>query len=169
MTQVGRAEVERLLHGARPLAPAERAAFVANIHDADVRAAVASLLAADSPQGTSAMQTVIGGAAAVALAEPLVQGSLGHFRIIRLLGRGTMGEVYLAEDIRLDRAVALKLLPREFQGDPGRVRRFDREARAAAALNHPNIVTVHEVGEWQGRHFIATEFVEGETLALRLR
>ena len=102
-------------------------------------------------------------------AAPLVTGTFGHFEIIRPLGQGAMGEVYLAQDVRLVRPVALKLLPTEFQHDIERLGRFQREARAAAALNHPNIVTVHDVGEYQGRPFIATEFVEGETLAERLR
>jgi eukaryotic-like serine/threonine-protein kinase len=168
VTHDGWAEVERLLHEAMQLAPAEREAFVADIEPADVRAEVASLLAAEGARGTSAMKGAIADAAAAAIQEPLAEGTLGHFHIIRPLGHGGMGEVYLAQDVRLGRRVALKLLPRAFQRDTERVRRFEREARAAAALNHPNIVTVHEVGEWQGRPFIATELVEGETLAQML-
>ena len=99
---------------------------------------------------------------------PLAQSSrqaFAHFEIVRLLGRGGMGEVYLAVDLSLGRQVALKLLPTAFQHDPERLRRFIREARAAATLNHPHIVTVYEVGESNGQPFIATEFVEGENLA----
>ena len=80
------------------------------------------------------------------------------------LGSGGMGEVYLAEDIRLNRKVALKLLPQHFTVNPDRVRRFEREARAASALNHPNIVTIYEIGQSNTTHFIATEFVDGKTL-----
>lgn len=75
-----------------------------------------------------------------------------------------MGQVYLAEDTRLGRPVALKLLPTKFTSDPDRVRRFEQEARAASALNHPNIVTIHEIGQSDSLHFIATEFVNGKTL-----
>src|SRR5438034_10582161 len=75
-----------------------------------------------------------------------------------------MGEVYLADDTRLRRKIALKLLPPHFMVNPDRVRRFEREARAASALNHPNIVTIHEIGESNSTHFIATEFVDGKTL-----
>ena len=75
-----------------------------------------------------------------------------------------MGEVYLAEDTRLNRKVALKLLPPHFTVNPDRVRRFEREARAASALNHPNIVTIYEIGQSNKTHFIATEFVDGKTL-----
>jgi Tol biopolymer transport system component len=80
-----------------------------------------------------------------------------------------MGEVYLAEDTRLRRKVALKLLPAEFTRDAGRVRRFEQEARAASALNHPNIITIFEIGAENGAHFIATEFIDGQTLRQRLK
>lgn len=89
---------------------------------------------------------------------------LGHYKIQAALGSGGMGEVYLAEDTRLNRKVALKLLPPHFTVNPDRVRRFEREARAASALNHPNIVTIYEIGQSDTTHFIATEFVDGKTL-----
>ena len=94
--------------------------------------------------------------------------SLGHFQLIQLLGRGGMGEVYVAYDRILHRRVALKLLPDDFAHDAQRRRRFETEARAAGTLNHTNIVTVFEFGETEGRHFLATELVEGETLEARL-
>src|SRR5262245_41440393 len=87
-----------------------------------------------------------------------------NYRIARQLGSGGMGEVYLADDIRLNRKVALKLLPPHFTVNPDRVRRFEREARAASALNHPNIVTIYEIGKSNTTHFIAAEFVDGKTL-----
>src|SRR5215475_14769496 len=93
---------------------------------------------------------------------------LGHYRILSLLGAGGMGEVYLAEDPRLGRKIALKLLPVPFTGDDDRVRRFQREARAASALNHPNIVTIFDIGQVESTHFLATEYIEGETLRERL-
>jgi serine/threonine protein kinase/predicted ATPase len=94
--------------------------------------------------------------------------TLGSYRILEKLGEGGMGAVYLAKDARLGRRVALKLLPTHFASDDERVRRFEQEARAASALNHPNILTVHEIAESQGRRFIVTEFVEGRTLRERL-
>jgi eukaryotic-like serine/threonine-protein kinase len=98
--------------------------------------------------------------------EQLSTGSvLGHFRLVRKLGHGGMGVVYLAQDSKLERQVALKLLPPGFHRDRDRLRRFEREARLTAALSHPNIVTVFEIGEWEGRPFIAAEFVDGETPA----
>ena len=94
--------------------------------------------------------------------------SLSHYNVISLIGAGGMGEVYLAEDTRLGRKVALKLLPKEFTQDPQRVRRFELEARAVSSLNHPNIVTIYEVAQVDGYHFIATEYIDGQTLRERL-
>src|SRR5437667_4547608 len=94
--------------------------------------------------------------------------TISHYRILSKLGAGGMGEVYLAEDTKLERKVAIKLLPAEFTQDADRVRRFIQEAKAASALNHPNIITVHEIGEAEGTRYIATEFIEGETLRQRL-
>ena len=97
--------------------------------------------------------------------ESLVPNStLAHYLIIRKLGSGGMGEVYLARDTKLERSVAIKLLPARYTEDPDRVRRFGQEAKAASALNHPNIIVIHEIGEFDGLHFIVTEFVEGRTL-----
>jgi eukaryotic-like serine/threonine-protein kinase len=89
---------------------------------------------------------------------------IGHYTIQALLGVGGMGEVYLAQDTRLDRRVALKLLPAQFTANEDRKQRFEQEARSASALNHPNIVTIHEIGQNEGTHFIVTEYIEGQTL-----
>ena len=94
--------------------------------------------------------------------------TLAHYEIVRLLGKGGMGEVYVAEDTKLGRRVALKVLPKEMATDPERRSRFEREARAVAGLNHPNIVTVHSVEEADGVHFITMELVVGRTLAAML-
>ena len=93
---------------------------------------------------------------------------LGPYEIITLIGSGGMGEVYRARDTRLLRDVALKVLPESFTADPERVRRFEQEARAVAALNHPNIVSVHDVGNADGVHYIVSELLEGETLRQRI-
>ena len=92
---------------------------------------------------------------------PLSDGTrLGPYEIIAHIGAGGMGEVYRARDSRLGRDVALKILPAAFANDPDRVRRFEQEARAAAALNHPNIVVVHDVGSQGGVFYVATELLE---------
>ncbi len=94
--------------------------------------------------------------------------TISHYRILQKLGSGGMGEVFLAEDTKLGRRVALKLLSEEFTTSRDRLHRFEQEASTASALNHPNILTIHEIGYEGGRHFIATEFVDGLTLRKRL-
>ncbi len=98
----------------------------------------------------------------------MIGNTLSHYKIIEKLGQGGQGEVYLAEDSRLDRKVALKILP-EHLSDRAELReRFEREARAVSSLNHPHICTLHDIGEQDGIHYLVMEHLEGETLAARL-
>src|SRR5262245_20330032 len=175
-------QVKRLYHAALEREPEARNAFLdeACAGDEDLRREVAELLACDIPSDSFIQSPAIEIAARAMAAEPLVEASnnpmgsliagsqIGAYRLLEPLGRGGMGEVHLALDTRLNRKVALKLLLAEFTTDPELLRRFEQEARAASALNHPNIITVYEIGEIEGRRFIATEYVEGETLRRRL-
>jgi serine/threonine protein kinase/formylglycine-generating enzyme required for sulfatase activity len=154
----------------------EREAFLAEAcaGDEDLRREVETLLGYET-EAVNFIETPALNLAAKILAEQSdakIGSQIGAYKIISKLGAGGMGEVYLAEDARLRRKVALKLLPAQFVADSERVRRFEREARAASALNHPNILTIYEIGqtstEFGDVHFIATEFVEGQTLRKRL-
>ncbi|HWS89120.1 MAG TPA: protein kinase, partial [Pyrinomonadaceae bacterium] len=162
---------ENLARAALERPPAERADFLAegSAGDAELRSKADELLsfyaraeAADTV-GLSNGEGA-GGPVSTAPFESLAGRVLGRYRVEREIGRGGMGEVYLARDTRLDRPVALKLLPPSLTSDPARVRRFEREARAASSLNHPNIITVYDVGEQAGMHYIVTEVVDGLTL-----
>src|SRR5215470_13865857 len=155
----------------------ERESFLAEAcgDDDDLRREVESLLAAHDAAGTFLQSPAVEVAAREIVADEdispapqLIGRELANYRIVSLLGRGGMGEVYLAEDKRLRRKVALKALPSGFTGKLDRVRRFEQEVRAASALNHPNILTIHEIGEIENRHFIVSEYVEGETLRQRM-
>jgi hypothetical protein len=143
--------------------------------DANLRREVESLLAAHEDAGSFLQSPAVEVAAIEIVADEVTSPSpqligrkLANYRIVSLLGRGGMGEVYLAEDNRLRRKVALKLLPAQFTNDAERVRRFKREAAAASATNHPNILTIHEIGQIEQTHYLVTEFVAGETLRQRL-
>ena len=163
-------EIDRLFDAVLECEPAERASFLdaACASDYELRREVESLLAAHDRAEkfieAPAMEAAAKVAAARGYAFTALGREIGPYRVLSLLGAGGMGEVYLAEDARLSRRVALKLLPSEFTHDAERIRRFEREARAASALNHPNIVTIYEIGQSDGAYFIATELVEGQTL-----
>src|SRR4051794_11594832 len=101
---------------------------------------------------------------------PIATGTrLGRYEVLAKLGEGGMGQVYLARDTtELERTVAIKVLPKQVASDPERLRRFIQEAKTASSLNHPNILTIHEIGEADSSRFIASEYVEGETLRQKI-
>jgi serine/threonine-protein kinase len=167
-------EVKEIFYAALRHAPEEREQFLNESckDDDHLRREVESLLSSSDAAG-SFMQNPAVGEVADAITgnnEKLrVSQNISHYKIIRLLGEGGMGEVYLAEDTRLERKVALKILPAAFAQDAERMRRFVQEAKAVSALNHPNILTIYETGETDNTNYIASEYVEGETLSERLR
>ncbi len=164
-------QIGKLYHAALEREPAERAAFLAEACGADqaLLCEITSLIVAYEQAGNFIEQPPHDVAAGWQVsANALPKGGFAHYQLLSPLGKGGMGEVWLAEDMRLGRKVAVKLLRAEFTTQPERVRRFAQEARAASALNHPNIITIHKIGETTteagGRHYIVTEYVEGETL-----
>jgi serine/threonine protein kinase/tetratricopeptide (TPR) repeat protein len=179
-------QIELLYHAALECEPDAREAFLndACAGDESLRSEVAGLLAWDILSDSFIQSPAIEIAARAMAAKPpieistssmgsLIVGSwIGAYQLLEPLGRGGMGEVYLALDTRLGRKVAVKLLPARFTTDAGRVRRFAREARSVSALNHPNIITIHEIGEVRTEagdtHYLVTEYVEGATLRQRM-
>jgi eukaryotic-like serine/threonine-protein kinase len=167
-------QVEDIFCAVIVLPPAERLSFLEQScgDDETLRSEVESLLSFDETYA-SVIDTPPESLAAELLAAPqrsqIIGKTIGRYQILSLLGKGGMGEVYLAEDGELQRKAALKFLPAEFLNSEERLRRFAREARAASALNHPNILTIYEIGNDNGLRFIASELVIGITLREKLR
>jgi eukaryotic-like serine/threonine-protein kinase len=139
--------------------------------DDQLRDEVMSLLAAHQQAGSFLGQPVLAPGATTKITDParsLLGRSVSHYQVISALGEGSVGQVYLALDLRLGRKVALKFLRQEFTRDPKLVQRFMREAQAASGISHPNIVTIFEIEENECGHFIATEYIDGQTLRQRL-
>ena len=158
---------KEILEQALRLAPEERQAYLDSAcgADADLRSEVESLIASHEEAGSQFLDAAAPEVLQLAPPRTLTSGTkLGQYEIVELLGAGGMGEVYRARDTRLDRSVAIKILPAAFSADRDRLRRFEEEARSASALNHPNIITIHELGHDGSTHYIAMELVEGKTL-----
>jgi eukaryotic-like serine/threonine-protein kinase len=168
-------KIEAVFHAAAELDVEARTAFVAEVcgNDLSLRHEVESLLSGRA-RSVGIMDATPLDRAALRLLAAEHEGSfvgrvIGRYRVLAQLGAGGMGEVYAAEDTELGRKVALKLLPAALVGNAEQASRLQREARAASALNHPNIITVHETGEADGLRFIAMEFIQGETLRRQMR
>lgn len=166
-------QIEQLFHLALEQKPDQRGGFLEHACSGDelLRSEVEALISSHE-QAQDFIETPASDLAAELLAKGhtglAVGQSVGGYEIVSVLGVGGMGEVYLAKDPRLGRHVALKLLPAQFTINADRLRRFEQEARAVSVLNHPNIVTIHEIGRDNSSQFIVTEFVEGQTLRQRM-
>src|SRR5438552_5780959 len=165
--------IKTLLQSALEREPGERSAFLsaACAGDESLRKEVESFIISHEQAGGFIEEPAfeVMAESLVNKQTELVGQMLGQYRVLEQLGAGGMGEVYLAQDTRLGRKVALKMLPADLTAEDERVRRFQQEARAASALNHPNIITIYEIAEMDSRRFMATEFIDGETLFERLK
>ena len=167
-------QVEALFYEALELAPEARAEFLDQkcAGDPDLRKEVSTLLDSSEHSMEFIQQPVLKAAHKMIAAERrkmMAPGTeLAHYKVISLLGAGGMGEVYLAEDLQLRRKVALKMIAPDLTLDERGLKRFQQEAQAASALNHPNILTIYEFGQAKGMQFIASEFIDGTTLRQQL-
>src|SRR6266516_33140 len=173
MTPARLQTVEEIFHVALDQEPDQIGAFLDAACEGDevLRRKVEALLASHLRAGAFIETPVAGIAASIVengQADLLVGHTIGHYKLSERIGSGGMGEVYLATDMTAGRKAALKLLPERFTGDAERLKRFEQEARALVGLNHPNILTIYEIGEDDSTHYIASELIEGETLRQRL-
>jgi serine/threonine protein kinase len=162
-------QIEEMFHAAIDHEPSARAAYLAQTCDGDdsLRTELEGLLACHH-QVSRLFDYPPADLAAALLTRSNYQGTISHYRIVKKIGIGGMGEVYLAEDSRLNRKVALKILPPHFSKDPDRLRRFEQEARAAGMLNHPNIVAIYDTGTNNGSPYIVSELLQGVVLQQKL-
>src|SRR6266487_2101009 len=169
MTRAQLQTIKEIFHGALDCQPDKVSAFLETACQGDevLRCEVDAFLTAHRHAGNFIEAPVAALAANIiekGQADLLVGQTFGHYKISKRIGSGGMGEVYLATDVTAGRKAALKLLPIRFTGDAERLKRFRQEARAVVGLNHPNILTVYEIGEDHSTHYIASELIEGETL-----
>ncbi|MCI0392271.1 MAG: protein kinase [Acidobacteria bacterium] len=167
-------QIELLYHNAQERAPEDRPAFLeeACAGDEELRREIESLLASHDDADSfieKAPDDVIAGMIAEEQARSIIGRTLDHYQVRSLLGQGGMGEVYRAHDTRLNRDVAVKILPEHLAGDAEALRRFEREAKAVAALSHPNILSIFDFGTEQGVNYAVMELLEGETLRDRMK
>src|SRR6266542_3144311 len=173
MTPARLKTVAAIFHAALEQEPVQVSAFLGRACEGDavLQREVKVLLASDQRAGRFIETSAVGLAAKIIQneqADLLVGRTIGHYKISKRIGTGGMGDVYLATDMTAGRKAALKLLPTRFTSDAERLKRFQQEARALVGLNHPNILTIYEIGEDHSTHYIASELIEGETLRQRL-
>src|SRR6478752_6616949 len=173
MTPARLQTIEEIFHAALDQEPEQTSAFLDTACEGDqlLRRKVETLLASHQQAGGFIETSAVGITTRIienGQADLLVDRTIGHYKISKRIGAGGMGEVYLATDITAGRKAALKLLPARFTGNAERLTRFQQEARAVVGLNHPNILTVYEIGQDHSTHYIASELIEGETLRERL-
>lgn len=162
--------IDEIFHAALDRESSSRAAFLAEACKGDdsLREEVEDLLENHEKQSSLFDSPPTDLAAELLGKQSTFKGAIAHFQILKRIGSGGMGEVYLAEDTRLNRKVALKILPSKFTQDKDRIRRFEKEARTVSGLNHPNILTIYDIGQFDSSSFIASEYIEGETLRERM-
>src|SRR5713101_5119835 len=161
--------IEEIFRAALDQEPDQIGAFLDTACEGDelLRRKVEALLASRQRVGSFIETPAVGIATRIienGQADLLVGRTIGHYKISKRIGTGGMGDVYLATDMTAGRNAALKLLPNRFTGNAERLKRFQQEARALVGLNHPNILTIYEIGEDHSTHYIASELIEGETL-----